>query len=95
MVKDGALLIHKELLCEGSHGHCMMMPEQAMRSHQSGLPPPVPQESITTWSCSPARSTTLLNTASAVGLLHMLPVQSASYVTQHSAWRDILLRLWG
>ena len=81
MCKSKILLIHKELVCEGSHERQMSLLEQVIRSHQSGLPPPVPQESITIWSCRLARSTTLLNTASAVGLLHMLPVQDAGIVT--------------
>lgn len=37
-------------------------------SHQLELPPPVPQESISNFSVSPAFEVTCLNTASAVGL---------------------------
>ena len=71
------------------------MLEQAIPSHQSGLPPPVPQESITIWSCRPARSTTLLNTASAVGLLHMLPAQNAGVVIQHRSYENVTLTARG
>ena len=41
--------------------------------YQSGWPPPVPQESMSNLSASPARCTTVVNTASAVGLRQMLP----------------------
>ena len=75
------LLVRKEFVCEASHRSERSMLEQVIRSHHSGLPPPVPQESITIWSCRPARSTTLLNTASAVGLRHMLPTQDAGIAT--------------
>ncbi len=48
-----------------------------LATHQSALPPPVPHESMKKASCSPCRSTTALNTASADGDRQMLPEHGA------------------
>jgi hypothetical protein len=52
--------------------------DQPPSLNQPELPPPVPQESMSNRSATPAFSTTALNTASALGLLQMFPVTSAS-----------------
>ncbi len=60
-----------------AQAHCLTnhLWQREPQEHQSSLPPPVPQLSM--WNCSfrPARSTTCLKTASALGLRHMLPAQ--------------------
>lgn len=58
------------------HRGLLVPPRSPSPAHQLGFPPPVPHESISNLSASPALEVTCLKTASAVGLLQMFPRQT-------------------